>query len=56
MFVTDWAAGYVRCGFIGSPVFSFPVERGGGGWSTFSLQSVTAFCFGSVASCLVPQV
>jgi len=27
---TDWAAGYVRCGCIGSPVFSFPVDWGGG--------------------------
>jgi len=29
---------------------------GGGGLSTSSLQSVTAFCFGLVASCLVLQV
>ena len=51
---TDWAPGcYVRCGCIGSPVFSFPVDRGRVGLSTCSLQSVTAFCFGSVASCLV---
>jgi len=26
---TDWAPGYyVRCGCIGSPVFSFPVDGG----------------------------
>jgi len=50
----DWAPGfYVRCGCIGSPVFSFPVDGGEEGLSTCSLLSVTAFCFGSVASCLV---
>jgi len=36
-------------------VFSFSLdwEGGAGGLSTCSLQSVTASCFGSVASCLV---
>ena len=35
---TDWASGcYVRCGCIGSPVFSFPVDGVGGGLSTCSL-------------------
>jgi len=28
---TDWVPGYyVRCGCIGSPVFSFPMDGGGG--------------------------
>ena len=29
-FFTDWAPGYVRCGCIDSPVFSSPVDGGGG--------------------------
>jgi len=47
MFVTDWAAGYVRCGFIGSPVFSFPVERGGGGGGRFFFGVGYDFCIWS---------
>ena len=51
---TDWAPGcYVHCGWIGSPVFSFPFVGGEKSLSTCSLQSVIAFCFGSAASCLV---
>jgi len=47
----------VCCGCIGSPAFSFLVDWGGGRClSTCSWLSVTAFCFGSVASCIVLQV
>ena len=44
---------YVLCGCIGSYVFSFRVVGAVRCLSTCSLQSVTAFCFGPVGSCLV---
>ena len=50
---TDWAPGcYVRCGCIGSPVFSFLVD-GGGVCPLVLCSMLLLFCFGSVASCLV---
>ena len=40
---TDSAPGcYVRCGFIGSPVFSFPVDVGG---VSVHLSFVVCYCF-----------
>ena len=59
------AISWGRCSLIGLLVvmsvvvvlvlllFSFPMDGVGVCLSTFSLQSVTAFCFGSVASCLI---
>jgi len=42
---TDWASGYyVRCGCIGSPVFSFPFYVGV--WAgSFHLFFVVCYCF-----------
>ena len=41
---TGWAAGcYVRCGCIGSPVFSFPVDGGKG--ESVHLFFAVCYCF-----------
>jgi len=49
---TDWAPGcYVRCGCIGCPVFSFPVD--GGRVGSVHLFFVACYCFLFWIGCVV---